>query len=218
MNDFPPRPDRGDPNDPIERIPEVTEGKVRIDTRNDFDVSLADLVVTSCVFDLPLRHDHEINYIDIPEHIRPFFHRILSVGQVNAEIKNVGNVDATEFDVRVTVGIADPDLTAGRYVLRTPIVVRERTISELKVGKIVKISEPYIPIGRVTEGVYIAVVEVNPMTREFPLGKVIESNYVNNRCGCTWYDHPEQYTPGGPHLPEIPPDEDLEPPDPPIRK
>jgi hypothetical protein len=92
--------------------------------------------------------------------------------------------------VRFTVAMADWNRANGRFEIVGNPGVRERTVSGLPARGHKPFWEPLFPIQRVLERLYIALVEVNPVTREQPLGKVAENNYANNRCGRTCFDHP----------------------------
>jgi hypothetical protein len=193
--------------DPLDEFPDsIPPQLVCLDDR-DYDVGVPDLTVRQCTFSLPpMPPDPE--ELDFPEiDFEQLWRRHFSFAAVTAEIFNEGPGNAGEFDVRFTVAMAEVDqATAQVEIVGTPMV-RERTVSGLRARTWDRFWEPLFPIQRVLERLYIALVEVNPMTPQRPLGKVVENNYTNNRCGRTCFDHPGWERPSEP----VDIDEDLEP-------
>jgi hypothetical protein len=192
---------QGEPDnapDPLDELPDsigpdllcLEEVWQKVSDR-DHNVGVPDLTVRQCAISLPPMppDPEELDLPDIDfEELRQ--QRFFSFAAVTAEVFNEGPGDAGEFDVRFTVAMADWDEATDRFEIVGNPVIRQRTLSSLRAHWHHDMWEPLLPVQRVLERLYIAVVEVNPMTPDRPLGKVVENNYANNRCGQTCFDHP----------------------------
>jgi hypothetical protein len=197
MDPIDPDTEPGHAPDPLDKVPDSIPAQL-VPIDNNSDVTVADLTVVSCVFTVPPTTTDPV--LELPDNIdldALRTHRFTFAG-VTAVIRNIGPGDASEFDVHFTVGIADWNEQTAQFEFVNQPVVRRHTVPNLRSRWSTELSAHLFPAERQAARLYIAVVEVNPTTPEFPLGKVVESDYTNNRCGWTYFDYPDWEKPAEP--------------------
>ena len=217
--EFPVRdPGKNAPN-PLDDLPSSHSAE-RIPIRGDcgnndaIRLKLPDLTVRNCSATLP-----EPAILKLPEKIPSELTEQIQFsyrqGILNFEIFNKGPGNSPGFDVQITFAISKFNTDEDRYDPPDNPTVRTISVTRgLRAGGNMSFSQflPSLPFE--SGNIHTVVVEVNPMTKEHPLGKVVELDYSNNRCGCTFFDHPGWKRPSetahpSPEIPDLGPHEPL---------
>lgn len=174
--------------DPLDDVPRShPKERLKINQRYHLNVNLPDLTVRRCDVELP--EPFELDELDIPEGLR---RRLLyRFGYIKFEVFNIGPNTSPPFDVNITVATSKQNDATNRVEIQGVPWVRTIHVNRSlrKGGRIpFHLFIPAVPHDNYA--LYSIVVDVNPMTKDHPLGRVVELDYDNNRCTCTILDHP----------------------------